>query len=111
MGQDLRTWVQRWRRALSTAPGRDRVEALLADKDARGLVRSLPPQDLYLLIREVGLADTSELVALVPRTASMAPLHSSFTGAPGGGGGADAIEMSKLPPPMSKSAQPPIRIR
>jgi len=61
---DPTTWPSRWREALSDAPARRRVEALLAGRDASALVQALPAQDLYLLVREVGLDDCAELVAL-----------------------------------------------
>ena len=55
-------WLERWRTALSEAPARQRLDALLARADALPLVRSLPAQDVYLLIRELGLADAAALV-------------------------------------------------
>jgi len=56
-------WLDRWQTALSDAPARQRLEALLAGPDAPVLVRSLPAQDVYLLVRELGLADAAALVA------------------------------------------------
>lgn len=41
------------------------MDALVEAQDARALVRSLPAEDLYTTIQEVGLADASELVQLV----------------------------------------------
>jgi len=49
---------------ISALPARARVDALLASKDAAGLVRSLPAEQLYATIAEVGLADATELVQL-----------------------------------------------
>ncbi len=43
---------------------KQRVDALLEAPDARAVVRSLPPEDLYVTIQEVGLADATELVQL-----------------------------------------------
>jgi len=57
-------WLQRWRTALSDAPARQRLDALLSSPDAPALVRVVPAQDLYLLVREVGLADAAELVGM-----------------------------------------------
>ncbi|HEY1905481.1 MAG TPA: DUF6178 family protein [Myxococcaceae bacterium] len=49
---------------ISALPARARVDALLASNDAAGLVRSLPAEQLYATIAEVGLADSTELVQL-----------------------------------------------
>jgi hypothetical protein len=51
------------RRLMQLAP-RDRLEALIAANDARALVRSVPAEDLFLAIQEVGLADATEIVQL-----------------------------------------------
>lgn len=57
------TWPARWRTALSDAPSRERLEGLLSAPDSQALVRALPAQDLYLLVREIGLSECSGLVA------------------------------------------------
>lgn len=44
--------------------GRERMQAILDARDPGGLVRELPVQDLYLLLKEVGLEDASEIVEL-----------------------------------------------
>lgn len=43
---------------------RKRVEALFDAQDTAALVRSLPAEDLYVTIQEVGLADATELVQM-----------------------------------------------
>ena len=52
------------RRQLAGLPGNKRMEALLEAREARALVRSLPAEDLYFTIMEVGLADSGDLVQL-----------------------------------------------
>jgi hypothetical protein len=56
--------LSRWRAALARARRTRRADALLAERDAARLVPSLPVQELYYAIQEVGLADAHELVAL-----------------------------------------------
>ncbi|MHB8872975.1 MAG: DUF6178 family protein [Myxococcaceae bacterium] len=51
------------RRLMQLAP-RQRLDALVEGKDARGLVRSVAEEDLYLAIAEVGLVDAAEVVQL-----------------------------------------------
>ncbi len=51
------------RRLMQLAP-RQRLDALIEGADARGLVRAVPAEDLYLAIAEVGLADAVEVVQL-----------------------------------------------
>src|SRR5205807_1291088 len=41
-----------------------RADALLADPEARALIPKLPVQELYYAIKETGLADVHEIVAL-----------------------------------------------
>lgn len=53
------------RRQLAAVSGRKRMEVLLESGHARALVRSLPAEDLYFTIMEVGLDDAVELVQLV----------------------------------------------
>jgi hypothetical protein len=55
--------VELARRLMQLAP-RKRLDALVEGADARGLVRAVPAEELYLAIAEVGLADASEVVQL-----------------------------------------------
>ncbi|GEJ58024.1 DUF6178 family protein [Anaeromyxobacter diazotrophicus] len=52
------------RAALSRATGKRRLDLILDQPDPAAVVRALPADDLYLTIREVGLADAVELVQL-----------------------------------------------
>jgi hypothetical protein len=52
------------RQRLMRLSPRQRMAALLDAKDTAALVRSLPAEDLYVTIQEVGLADSTELVQL-----------------------------------------------
>jgi len=52
------------RTALAQARGKRRLDLVLDQPDPGALVRALPADDLYLTIREVGLADAVELVQL-----------------------------------------------
>ncbi len=56
--------LSRWRATLARARGRGLADALLEDPSAKRWVPSLPPQELYYAIQEVGLADAGELLAL-----------------------------------------------
>jgi hypothetical protein len=49
---------------LAQLPAKKRMDAIIESPDARALVRSLPAEDLYFTIRELGLADATELVQL-----------------------------------------------
>ncbi|MBS2026519.1 MAG: hypothetical protein JST54_01335 [Deltaproteobacteria bacterium] len=49
---------------LAGLTGRKKVDALLDAQDPRALVRSLPAEDLYFTLKEVGLDDAQELVTL-----------------------------------------------
>ncbi len=49
---------------IAALPARARVDALLSSDDAAVLVRSLPAEQLYVTVVEVGLPDASELVQL-----------------------------------------------
>ena len=49
---------------LAGLTGRKKVDALLDAPDPRALVRSLPAEDLYFTLKEVGLDDAEELVTL-----------------------------------------------
>ena len=54
--------LSRFRAALSRARTQKRADVILADPDADRLIPTLPIQDLYLAIKDVGLADAEELV-------------------------------------------------
>jgi len=56
--------LSRFRAALARARKSHRADAILAEPDAARLVPRLPVQELYYAIKEVGLADAQELVAL-----------------------------------------------
>ncbi len=56
--------LSRWRAALARARRGRKADAILSERDAAQLVPSLPVQELYYAIKEVGLADAEELVAL-----------------------------------------------
>lgn len=51
------------RRLTELAP-RHRIDAMLEEVDGRALVRSLPAEDVYSTIIDVGLADSTEIVQL-----------------------------------------------
>jgi hypothetical protein len=57
-----------WRAALARARSSRRASALYELPDAARVVPTLPVQDLYYLIRELGLADSRELLALASPT-------------------------------------------
>jgi hypothetical protein len=70
-GNDGKGGKQAAQQALATVrlqlvqlPAKKRMDAIIESPDARALVRSLPAEDLYFTIREVGLADATELVQL-----------------------------------------------
>jgi hypothetical protein len=50
------------RGALSRASGKRRLDLIFDARDPGALVRALPPDELYFTIREIGLADSVELV-------------------------------------------------
>jgi hypothetical protein len=56
--------LSRFRAQLARARRGGRAEALLSAPDPAALVPTLPIQDLYFAIKEVGLADATDLVAL-----------------------------------------------
>src|SRR5690349_4650161 len=64
MSDDSIIPLSRWRAALARARRSRRADALLSEPDAAQLVPRLPVQELYYAIKEVGLADAQELVAL-----------------------------------------------
>lgn len=51
------------RRLTELAP-RNRIDAMMEEVDGRALVRSLPAEDVYSTIIDVGLADSTEIVQL-----------------------------------------------
>ncbi|MDY7224762.1 DUF6178 family protein [Hyalangium rubrum] len=63
-GKDAQLARKELRQRLSPLPPRKRMDALIESPEARALVRSLPPEELYTTIQEVGLADATELVQL-----------------------------------------------
>ncbi|AKJ05020.1 hypothetical protein ATI61_10291 [Archangium gephyra] len=63
-GSDIQQALNTLRRQLASLPAKQRLEALIESRDARALVRSLPAEDLYFSIMEVGLADATEIVQL-----------------------------------------------
>jgi hypothetical protein len=56
--------LSRWRAALARARRGRKADAIISEPDAAQLVPTLPVQELYYAIKEVGLADAEELVAL-----------------------------------------------
>jgi hypothetical protein len=52
------------RTALAAARGRKRLDVILDVKDPQALIRALPADELYLIIRDVGLGDAATLVQL-----------------------------------------------
>jgi hypothetical protein len=67
-GQDRDASRRQLVRQLQRLAPRERLEALISEADARALVRSLPPEQLYLDIQAVGLADTTDIVQLASPT-------------------------------------------
>ena len=56
--------LARARAELAAARGRRRLDVILGAPDPGALVRSLPAEELYFLVRDLGLADAAELVQL-----------------------------------------------
>jgi len=56
--------MARVRSALAAARGKARLDVILSTSDPQAVVRALPADELYLLVREVGLADAAPLVPL-----------------------------------------------
>lgn len=56
--------VARHRADLAKATGRRRLDLILDARNPQSLVRALPADELYLTIRDIGLADAAELVQL-----------------------------------------------
>lgn len=63
-GKDAQLAPRELRQRLMRLSPRQRMDALIEAPDARAVVRSLPPEDLYVTIQEVGMADATELVQL-----------------------------------------------
>lgn len=63
-GGDAQQALSLVRRQLAALPARKRLDAIIESRGARELVRSLPAEDLYFTLMEVGLADSTELVHL-----------------------------------------------
>ena len=63
-GKDLGFERAQLRRRLAELSAKDRLEALLDAPDAMELVQSVPAEDLYAAIAEVGLANSTEIVEL-----------------------------------------------
>lgn len=59
-----RQWLRAERAALARAHGRKKLDVILDSSEPRALVRSLPAQDLYFAIQEIGKADAGPLVQL-----------------------------------------------
>lgn len=56
--------VRTARRALREARGKQKLELLFSAPDPARLVRSLPPEDLYLALLDIGPDDAAEIVAM-----------------------------------------------
>jgi hypothetical protein len=56
--------LARARAALSSARGKQRLDLILSADDPRALVGALPADELWLTVREIGLAEAAELVQL-----------------------------------------------
>src|SRR5438270_1690577 len=52
------------RRALAAAQGKEKLDILLSAPDPEALVQSIPDQELYLALLEIGPEDAAEVVAL-----------------------------------------------
>ncbi len=63
-GKDLGFERAQLRRRLAELAPKDRLEALLSEPNAGEVVQSLPAEDLYAAIADVGLADSTEIVQL-----------------------------------------------
>lgn len=59
-----RQWLRAERAALARASGKRKLDLILDSSDPGALVRSLPAEDLYFAIQEIGVADASPLVQL-----------------------------------------------
>jgi len=59
-----RQWLQAERAALARARGKKKLDIILDAADPEALVRSLPAEDLYFAVQEIGKADAGPLVQL-----------------------------------------------
>lgn len=50
--------------ALRSLSGREKYKAILASPNSRALVQALPPQDMFLLVKDLGRADVLELLGM-----------------------------------------------
>ena len=57
-------WLQAERAALARAHGKQKLDIILDASDPQALVRSLPAEDLFFAVQEIGKADASPLVQL-----------------------------------------------
>ncbi len=57
-------WLREERGALARARGRRKLDVFLDSRDPEALVRSLPAEDLYFAIHDIGVADAAPLVHL-----------------------------------------------
>ncbi|HEY0839136.1 MAG TPA: DUF6178 family protein, partial [Vulgatibacter sp.] len=64
MGELTTEWLRAERAALARSRGKRRLDLILDSRDPERLVRSLPAEDLFLAIQDVGLADAGPLVRL-----------------------------------------------
>lgn len=53
------------RAMLASAPGRRKLDVIYSVSDPKAFVRSLPAEDLYFALREVGLADAADVIGLL----------------------------------------------
>lgn len=67
-GKDKALARAQFRRTLQRLSPKDRVDALISERNAKAAVRTVPADELYRTIMEVGLVDTTELVQLASAT-------------------------------------------
>jgi len=65
---DVRRTVALNRALLATAPGREKLTLILDQPDPKKFVRSLPGEDLFFALKEIGLDDAAEVVGLTTPT-------------------------------------------
>ncbi|HEU4382995.1 MAG TPA: DUF6178 family protein [Anaeromyxobacteraceae bacterium] len=56
--------LARARAELAAASGKRRLDVILSAPDPEGLLRALPAEEVYFLVRDLGLSDAAELVQL-----------------------------------------------
>ncbi|WP_373046377.1 DUF6178 family protein [Vulgatibacter sp.] len=59
-----RQWMRAERAALARARGKKKLDVVYDAADPQGLVRSLPAEDLYFAVQEIGKSDAGPLVQL-----------------------------------------------